>query len=449
MHFLKDHEGYCFTNKALVNLIIPLMVEQFLIVFVGIVDSIMVASVGEAAVSGVSLVDTIFILLISLLAALAIGGAVVCGQFLSKKEKAEACDVANQLVLFTSAFALAIMLLVYILRPFILNIAFGRIEADVSYNANLYLIIIAASLPMIALYNAGAAIFRMIGDSKIVMLMSLFMNGINIIGNAILLYGLKWGLEGIAIPTLISRMIAGVIMIVLLFNQEKVLHFSHPIVVKCQWLLLKKILHIGVPNGLENSMFQLGKIFILSMVSSFGTTSIAANALSNTLVTFQILPGIAMGLALLTVTVQSIGLGSYEQVRYYTKKIVILTYFMIWVTALSIIVLLPVFLEIYGLSYEATQLTTQRIIYHGICIFTIWPLSFILSNTLRAANDVKYCMWVSILSVWIFRIGFSLILGKKFGLGVFGVWIAMTLDWVVRAFCFIIRYLFGKWQFQS
>ena len=179
------------------------------------------------------------------------------------------------------------MLLVYVCRPFILNVVFGKIEADVSYNANLYLMIVAASIPMISLYNAGAAIFRMMGDSKTAMFMSLFMNGINITGNAILLYGLKWGVEGAAIPTLVSRMIAGVVMIALLFNQKKVLHLSRPIVVKFQWPVLKKILHIGVPNGLENSMFQLGKILVLSMVSSFGTASIAANAVSNSLPLFR------------------------------------------------------------------------------------------------------------------------------------------------------------------
>ena len=448
MNFLKDREGYFFTNTALVKLIIPLIVEQFLAVLVGLADSIMVASVGEAAVSGVSLVDTIFILLINVFAALATGGAVVCGQFLGRKKKKEACGAADQLVLFTTVFSVGIMLLVYVCRPFILNVVFGKIEADVSYNANLYLMIVAASIPMISLYNAGAAIFRMMGDSKTAMFMSLFMNGINITGNAILLYGLKWGVEGAAIPTLVSRMIAGVVMIALLFNQKKVLHLSRPIVVKFQWPVLKKILHIGVPNGLENSMFQLGKILVLSMVSSFGTASIAANAVSNSLATFQILPGMAMGLALLTVTAQCVGAGSYEQVRYYTKKLVVLTHFMIMITALAIIALLPLILGIYGLSSEATQLTTQMIIYHGICTFTIWPLSFTLPNTLRAANDVKYCMWVSILSMWICRIGFSWVLGKELGWGVFGVWVAMTLDWVVRAVFFLIRYIRGKWQLQ-
>ena len=414
----------------------------------GMADSIMVASVGEAAVSGVSLVDTIFILLINVFAALATGGAVVCGQYLGKKKEKEACGAADQLVLFTTVFSVIIMGLVYLCRPFILHVVFGKIEADVAYNANVYLLIVTASIPMISLYNAGAAIFRMMGDSKTAMFMSLFMNGMNIVGNAVLLYGLKWGVEGAAFPTLISRMIAGVVMIVLLFNQKKLLHLSRPVVMKFDWGVLKKILHIGVPNGLENSMFQLGKILVLSMVSSFGTASIAANAVSNTLAMFQILPGMAMGMAVLTVSARCVGAGKYVQVRYYTKKLLIATYFMVMVMALLVIALLPPIMGVYGLSKEATDITIKIIIYHGICSFIVWPLAFTLANTLRAANDVKYCMWVSILSMWICRIGFSWILGKELGWGVFGVWVAMTLDWVVRAVFFMIRYVRGKWQYK-
>ena len=449
MQFLKDRDGYFFTNRALVKLILPLIIEQLLAVLVGMADSIMVASVGEAAVSGVSLVDTIFILLINVFAALATGGAVISGHFLGKKKEKDACGAADQLVLFTTVFSIAVMALVYLCRPFILNVVFGKIEADVAYNANLYLLIVTASIPMISLYNAGAAIFRMMGDSRTAMFMSLFMNGINIAGNALLLYGLKWGVEGAAIPTLVSRVVAGVVMIALLFDKKKVLHLSWPMQLKFDWPVLKQILHIGIPNGLENSMFQLGKILVLSMVSAFGTASIAANAVSNTLAMFQILPGMAIGLGMLTVTAQCVGANQYDQVKYYTKKLLAAAHVLMLFSAGLILLLLPVILNVYHLSNEATEMVRLIIIYHGICCVAIWPEAFTLPYTLRAAKDVRYCMWISIISMWVCRIGCSWVLGEYLGLGLFGVWVAMTLDWVVRVVFFVIRYSRGKWQYQK
>ena len=338
------------------------------------------------------------------------------------------------------------MLLVYVCRPFILNVVFGKIEADVSYNANLYLMIVAASIPMISLYNAGAAIFRMMGDSKTAMFMSLFMNGINITGNAILLYGLKWGVEGAAIPTLVSRMIAGVVMIALLFNQKKVLHLSRPIVVKFQWPVLKKILHIGVPNGLENSMFQLGKIMVLSLVSTFGTYAIAANAVSNAVALFQILPGIALNLAITSVIAMCVGAGDYEQAHYYTKKLVGIVYVLIWIMNAVIFLLLPFILKAYHLSDLTAETTKQILYFHSISCMIVWPIAFSLPATLRAAGDAKVTMIISIASMWIFRIVFSYILGRYMGLGVFGVWVAMVIDWCFRAVFMMVRYHGGKWK---
>lgn len=445
----KDREGYFFSNRDLRKLVIPLIIEQLLAILVGMADSIMVSSVGEAAVSGVSLVDTIFVLLINIFAALATGGAVVTGQYIGKKRPEEGCKAADQLVLFTAGFSLAVMALVYLCRPFILHVVFGNIEADVMSNCNTYILIVAASIPFIALYNAGAAIFRSMGNAKIAMFMSLFMNGINIMGNAFLLYGLRWGVEGAALPTLISRMVAGIVMILLLFNQKLIIHLSRPFSFRLHWRTLKKILHIGIPNGLENSMFQLGKILVLSMVAGCGTASIAANAVSNTIACFQILPGMAMGFAILTVSAQCVGAGDYDQVRYYTRKLITVTYGLIIVTSLGIIALLPLIMRVYGISPEATHMAEKILTYHGICCMTIWPMSFSLPNTLRAANDVRFCMWLSILSMWIFRIGFSYLLCIRLELGVFGVWVAMTIDWFVRAVCFSWRYLRGKWMQKS
>lgn len=412
----------------------------------GLADSIMVASVGEAAVSGVSLIDTIMVLILNIFTALATGGAVIAGQFLGKKRDEMACKSTNQLISFTLKASLIIMLLCYLGRNFITHVVFGKIEADVMYNCNVYMMIVFASIPMTALYNAGAAIYRAMGNLAVAMKISMLMNAINLGGNALLIFVFHRGVEGVAIPTLVSRTVACVIMMFLMNNQKHTLHLFHPFSFKTDWALLKKILYIGVPNGLENSMFQLGKILVLSIVTSFGTASIAANAVSNNVATFAVLPGMSVGFAILTVGAQCVGAGDYQQVRYYTKKLMKIVYVSLFAANILVVLAVPYIIKIYGLSAEASQYAHKILIYHSICAVTIWPLSFSLPNTLRAAADVTYTMILSIISMWIFRIGFSVVLGVYCHMGVFGVWVAMTIDWLFRAVCFSIRYLRGKWK---
>lgn len=441
-----DTKNRFFSNADLCKLIIPLIIDQFLQAFVGLADSIMVASVGEAAVSGVSLIDTIMVLILNIFTALATGGAVIAGQFLGKKRDEMACKSTNQLISFTLKASLIIMLLCYLGRNLITHVVFGKIEADVMYNCNVYMMIVFASIPMTALYNAGAAIYRAMGNSAVAMKISMLMNAINLGGNALLIFVFHRGVEGVAIPTLVSRTVACVIMMFLMNNQKHTLHLYHPFSFKTDWALLKKILYIGVPNGLENSMFQLGKILVLSIVTSFGTASIAANAVSNNVATFAVLPGMSVGFAILTVGAQCVGAGDYEQVRYYTKKLMKIVYVSLFAANILVVLAVPYIIKIYGLSAEASQYAHKILIYHSICAVTIWPLSFSLPNTLRAAADVTYTMILSIISMWIFRIGFSVVLGVYCHMGVFGVWVAMTIDWLFRAVCFSIRYLRGKWK---
>lgn len=444
-----DTKNRFFSNADLRKLIVPLIIDQFLQAFVGLADSIMVASVGEAAVSGVSLIDTIMVLILNIFTALATGGAVIAGQFLGKKRDEMACKSTNQLISFTLKASLIVMLLCYLGRNFITHVVFGKIEADVMYNCNVYMMIVFASIPMTALYNAGAAIYRAMGNSAVAMKISMLMNAINLGGNALLIFVFHRGVEGVAIPTLVSRTVACVIMMFLMNNQKHTLHLFHPFSFKTDWALLKKILYIGVPNGLENSMFQLGKILALSIVTSFGTASIAANAVSNNVATFAVLPGMSVGFAILTVGAQCVGAGDYEQVRYYTKKLMKIVYVSLFAANILVVLAVPYIIRIYGLSAEASQYAHKILIYHSICAVTIWPLSFSLPNTLRAAADVTYTMILSIISMWVFRIGFSVVLGVYCHMGVFGVWVAMTIDWLFRAVCFSIRYLRGKWKHQA
>ena len=428
-----DKSKLLFDNKALTALIIPLIIEQLLAVFVGMADSIMVASVGEAAVSGVSLVDNIMILFINAFAALATGGAVIAGQYLGQKNEKESCKAATQMVWFITILSLIIMAGIYLAKWFILHVVFGQIDADVMGHANTYLLIVTASIPFIALYNGGAAIFRVMGNSKVSMQVSIIMNIINITGNAILIYGFHRGTEGVAIPTLVSRITATVLIIALLAQEKRLIHIERTLRYRPDWRMIRRILGIGIPNGLENSMFQLGKIIVLSLVSTFGTYAIAANAVSNAVANFQILPGMAIGLAITAVIARCVGAGDYEQAQYFTKKLIKLTYVCIWAVNLIIFLLLPVILHAYNLSDVTAEMTKKILYFHSVSCMIIWPISFSLPATLRAAGDAQVTMIIALLSMWIFRIAFSYVLGGYLGLGVFGVWVAMVIDWCVRA----------------
>lgn len=435
-----------FSRNDLVRLIIPLIVDQFLQVAVGLSDSIMVARVGEAAVSGVSLVDTVMLLIINIFTALATGGAVIAGQYLGRKDPKTGCEATAQLFNFTFLFSIFIMILGYLGQNVILYHVFGKIEPEVMKDSRTYLLIVLSSIPMIAMYNAGAAIFRAMGNSNVAMKTSLLMNSINVFGNALLIFGFHRGVEGVAIPTVVSRGVACVVILVLLNDQKHELHILHPYPFKIKWNVLRKILYIGIPNGLENSMFQLGKIAVLSLVSGLGTASLAANAVGNNIANFAILPGMSFGFALLTVCAQCVGAGDFEQVKYYTKHMMRVEYLCLIASNLIVILALPFILSVYNLSDEAARYANDIILYHAACVVTLWPLSFTLPNTLRAAADVKVTMVLSIISMWVFRFGFSYLLAIEFHMGIFGVWVAMTIDWLVRGIFFVCRYRSGRWQ---
>lgn len=441
-----EKERLLFTNRALAALILPLIVEQFLAVLVGMADSVMVASVGEAAVSGVSLVDNIMVLFTNLFAALATGGAVIAGQYLGQKNGKLASRAATQLIWFTTILAVVIMAVIYCGKWFVLHVVFGQIDADVMGHADTYLMIVTASIPFIALYNAGAAIFRAMGNSKVSMQVAMIMNVVNVAGNAILIYGFRRGTEGVAIPTLVSRITAAVLIIFMLSRKENVIHIEKTFRFRPDWTMVKRILGIGIPNGLENSMFQLGKIIVLSLVSTFGTYAIAANAVCNAVANFQVLPGMAINLAVTAVIARCVGAGDHEQAEYFTQKLIRLVYLCMWIVNLIVLCVMPLVLWAYNLSDITAQTARSVLYFHSVSACLIWPVSFTVPSALRAAGDAKVTMVISLASMWIFRIIFSYVLGGWLGLGVLGVWIAMVIDWCVRAVCMTLRYKAGKWK---
>lgn len=437
-----------FSNRDLKKLILPLLVEQLLAVSVGMIDIIMVSSVGETAVSGVSLVDTIGVLIIYMLSALATGGAVISAQHLGRKDNDGANMAANQLLLSTTVLSIVIMAAALLARRPLLNLIFGNVEPAIMQDALTYFQITALSYPFLAIYNSCAALYRSMGNSKVSMKTSILMNGINIVGNAICVYGLHMGVAGVAWPTLLSRAVAALCMLLLIKNPQNTIHIDEHFRLGFHSAVIRKIFSIGIPNGLENAMFQLGKILVASLIATFGTTAIAANAVSNTVATFQIIPGSAIGLAVITVVGQCAGAGDYQQARHYTKKLLKVTHLGLLGLNLLIVLVMPFILKLYSLSSATGELARQILVFHAVACTVIWPSAFILPNALRASSDIKFTMVTSILSMWLCRIAMSYVLGKYLGLGVFGVWVAMVLDWVVRAICFWVRYRGAKWQHQ-
>lgn len=438
-------ENRLFSKKDLRKLIIPLILEQTLAITVGMADTMMISSAGEAAVSGVSLVDMFNNLIISVLAALATGGAVVTSQCIGAGRREEACRSARQLVFTEAAITIGISVLVLLFHRQILGLFFGQIEADVMQNAIIYLIISVFSFPLLAVYDSCAALYRSMGNAQITLKISLLMNAINVVGNAIGVYVLKLGVAGVAIPSLVSRGVAGVVLFTLLHNPDNLVFLTRG-KFKVDATIVKRILFIGIPSGIENGIFQLGRVLVVSIIAAFGTSQIAANGVANSLDSMGCIVGQAMSLAMITVIGRCVGAGEEGQVRYYTKKLLGETYFYTAVINSIILLLLPWILQIYGLGEETTRLSYILVMIHdGMAIF-LWPASFVLPNMLRACNDVKYTMVVSIFSMITFRIGFSYLFGVHMGWMAVGVWAAMVIDWVFRVICFVGRYLAGTWR---
>lgn len=438
-------ENRLFSKKDLRKLIIPLILEQTLAITVGMADTMMISSAGEAAVSGVSLVDMFNNLIISVLAALATGGAVVTSQCIGAGRREEACRSARQLVFTEAAITIGISVLVLLFHRKILGLFFGQIEADVMQNAIIYLIISVFSFPLLAVYDSCAALYRSMGNAQITLKISLLMNVINVVGNAIGVYVLKLGVAGVAIPSLVSRGVAGVVLFTLLHNPDNLVFLTRG-KFKVDGTIVKRILFIGIPSGIENGIFQLGRVLVVSIIAAFGTSQIAANGVANSLDSMGCIVGQAMSLAMITVIGRCVGAGEEGQVRYYTKKLLGETYFYTAVINSIILLLLPWILQIYGLGEETTRLSYILVMIHdGMAIF-LWPASFVLPNMLRACNDVKYTMVVSIFSMITFRIGFSYVFGVHMGWMAVGVWAAMVIDWVFRVLCFVGRYLAGSWR---
>lgn len=450
-------ENLLFSRKAIISLIVPLIIQQVLNVLVGTVDSIMVAHAGEAAVSGVSLIGTLDTLLIVFFTSLVGGGSVVIAQALGQRNSARANEAAKQLLYIVTAVATVLGAVVLILQKPLLTLLFGDVEADVMASASAYFFFLTLSFPFLAISEGISACFRSAGDTLTSLLISILVNVINVGGNALLIYGFEMGAAGAAISTLFSRFVGAVILLVLIHRPKYEVHIEHLLHYRPNVPVIKRILHIGIPNGVSDSMFQFGRLLTQTLISTMGTAVIAANAVSLTICNYQYMVGGACSAAMITVVGHCIGAGNERQAKYYSRMLLILNYVALWVIVIFTVLFMGPLISAYNLSDTSASLARELIVFHSICASLIWPVGFMLPSAFRAAGDVHFPMVISTVSMWVFRVASAYLLALDslsvfglftipcLGMGIMGVWTAMIIDWGFRALLFFYRYASGKW----
>ena len=443
---MTDTKAPMFTRRQLVTLIWPLLLEQFLSVSMGMADTLMVSGVGEAAVSSVSLVDSLNILILQILAALASGGAVVASQYLGRQDGDNARRSAAQLFSVVGIATGAAMVVCIVLSRVILRGVFGSIDEDVMAFSQIYFIISAVSYPFMGLYSAGAALFRAQGNSKVSMRASLVMNVINIGGNALLIYGFGLGVLGAALATLFGRVVAAVWVLVQQQQMENPLRVSELADLLPRRELAGRILAIGVPSGLENGMFQIGKLCVSSLTSTLGTAAIAANAVAGSVSTMANIPGNTMSLAMIPVVGRCLGAGDKKQAKHYAVLLLGIAAAGLFVTNAVLFFVIPTVAVWFSLSAEALAMCVTVVRWFSVFSVFFWAGSFTLPNALRSGGDAKFTMLVSIVSMWTFRVVLSYFFVLQLHMGLTGVWFGMFIDWICRCLCFGIRFLRGKWM---
>lgn len=435
-----------FSNIELKNMIIPLFFEQFLVVLVGIMDTLVVSFAGEAAVSGVSLVNSFNTIFIYLFTALASGGAVVVSQYLGRKETENASHSVSQLLMISTLFSGVIMIAVLIGNRSLLHALFGSVENEVMQACVTYLKISAYSYPALAVYNAGTAMYRSVGKTKVTMYISIVSNLINVIGNCIGVFGFHAGVAGVAWPSFFARMFSAVAITVLCFKSTYGVHYIRKWIFSWNSRLLKMILGIAVPNGIESGIFQFVKVALSSVVALFGTYQIAANGIAQSIWSLSALVCVTMGPVFITVIGQCMGAGELEQAEYYFRKLTKITICFAVLWNILIFAATPLMMQGYQVSEETRSLTISLVLIHNIFSAFAFPFADPLGKGLRAAGDIKFTTTISIFTTVVVRLLFSYVFAIRFDLGVIGIAWAMCLDWVVRGIIFWIRFQNGKWK---
>ncbi len=441
-----DKKNMLFDNKALRALLFPIIIEQLLNSFMGMADTMMVSNVGKEVISAVSLVDSINNLVIQVFSAMATGAAIICSQYIGKQDKSGSNKAAKQVVLTVFIISMTITILGIIFRTQLLSAVFGKVEEGVMKNALIYFMITVLSYPFLALFNAGAAFFRAGGNSKFPMRVSVISNVINIVGNAILIFGFNMGVAGAAISTLISRIFCTVVVFYYLRKPRQIIVVDSYKSIRPDIPLIKKILAIGVPSGIENGMFQFGKLAIQSTVSTMGTSAITAQALTNILENVNGIFGLGVGIGLMTVVGQCIGANRKDEARYYILKLTGIAEIGIIVSCIFVWAITIPVTKLAGFDNECTKLCMSMITAITLVKPIAWVGSFIPAYGMRAAGDVRFSMITSTITMWFCRVALCIFLVKAFHMGPMAVWIGMFADWTCRSIVFGTRFFSGRWM---
>ncbi len=434
-----------FTDRQLLLLLIPIIAEQLLNSFMGMADSMMVSNIGPEALSAVSLVDSINILVVQAFNALATGGVIICSNYIGQKNYENAKASARQLVLVSTLLSVFVMIICLIFRMPLLNLVFGNVEEGVMSAAGIYFLYTLISYPGVALTAAGAAIYRAQGNSKTPMWVAIFSNILNVGGNALLIWGFSMGVRGAAIATMLSRFVNAAILMFLLHNKEQLLSIRDYGKIRPEKDKIRTILSMGIPNGIENSMFQFGKLAIQSTVSTLGTAAIAAQAMTNIFENVNGVAGVGVGIGLMTIVGQCLGAGKKDEAVYYTKKLFTWGALVIFLSCIGAYAIARPVSSLAGMDAESARLFVYMLGWVTLVKPLTWPFSFLTAYGMRAAGDVRFSMIVSTCTMWLCRVTLSMFLCRVMGFGPMGVWIGMFSDWSVRGIIFSCRFLSGKW----
>ena len=437
-----------FSRRALLHLMAPLIVQLIFTALMGTADTMMVARVGDAAVSGVSLVDAVNNLMLMVLTATATGGTIVCAQYLGAEDRAGANNAARQVLLSVTVISLVCCAVCVGLRRPLLGLIFGRVEEAVMDASRVYFLITALSYPFFGIFGASSALYNAAGETLKPTLVSAAGNLLNILGNALFLFVFRWGVAGAALSTTLSRALQCAAILILHRRPGQAIVLNRYFSIRPDWRLIKTILRVGIPTGVENGMFQLGRLMVQSTVALLTTPEIAAQAMVNTLEYFTSMPSMAIGMGLVTVAGQCMGAGRPQEAKRYTIRLTLWSEGLVIAVGILIFASVGPVCRLSGLSEESAAIVTRIMGLITLVKPFVWPLAFTPANAMRAAGDVRYSMLVSAGSMWVFRVTLCVILIRFLGFGVLGVWIAMFVDWADRAVWYTVRFVRGKWTRQ-
>ena len=469
-----------FTAKQLLWLVAPIVIEQIFSTSLGFFDSLMVSNMNATqavrsnASNAIGNVDYINNLIIQLFSAFATGGAIVTSQALGAGDRERANKVAKQLLMLVICVSLAVGGVCLALNKPILRLFYGNVDDSTFSYQRTYFYVTAASFPFIGLFNACAALLRAQRKSFSTMASAAISCVVNVGLNAVFLFALGMGVLGAGLATLFCRAIPAVFMLALLGGRDNAVRVRLLERFRFDKAMIRSILRLAVPSGVETALFQLGKLmtntFVNAGVYATGAKSITGvdeagelihiniqangNAIANQINNFASVVGSGVGTSSLTVIGQSVGAGDPDQVKYYMKRMFVISYIANGICVGTILALMPLLTQLYGYAEEAKAIGRQCLWFCLIFQFFLYPLSFTAPSILKATSDVKYVMVCAVVSMFTMRVSLAFLLTTDRlpgmpELGAMGYWIGMCSDWVLRSVLFSTRLLSGRWRKAS